>query len=958
MTSDGAHTDRLLEQIATLGDDPQRRQFFGRHSELDQLQIVVDLGAEVARLFGVDLERARCLADTACWLAEANDDEPSRALADRSAANVAHSLGDTETAQKLYQQALDRFTDLGDPQEAAITRTSALLNLAFLGQHDQVVAWYRAAKRTFETLADHRRLANLEHNFGIILGRQDRWEEALDCYRFACGEFRRLDRVQDVAICLRNIAVCHINLHNFIEALRAYRAGRDYCVRHGLTRILLQIDYNIAYLHYLRGEYTRAIQLFQAARRDCEAAGDDYHTALCDLDQAEIYLDLNLVEDAANLALTAFTIFARLKIPYETAKALTFRALALSRQGRSPEPLKLLRRAREMFVNEHNQLWPALIDFYQAVVLAREHQPQDATRLARGARETFTELDMAPRAAMCELHLAELLLTLGELDRARGACNDAFSRLASLDLPALEHRAHLVLGMVEEATGDRAAALAAYQRSHHWLETLRSQLQGDDLKIAFLKDKHAVYEGLVCLTLEEDVSPSRDEQAFSYVEAAKSRALADLMGFRAHALVPRSPASSELGEQVLALREELNWLYRQIDTEEMRVGERSRKCIGGLRSRTRQKEEVLLRSLRELRTMDREFSSLQSGAVIDLETTRSSLPAGATLIEYFIARGEIFACVVDHHHLAVIPVAPATRARRLHRFLQLQLSTSTPDRPQTTRAATDEATQAHLEELYDTLIAPIRDRLQGDHLVVVPHGFLHYVPFHALHDGEAYLVDTFTISYAPSAEVFHLCSIKQTRCDDTSLVLGVADERAPHIVEEAQAVATSLPRSTLLLGEAASAEALRRSGSACRYLHIATHGLFRRDNPMFSAIQLGTERLSLFDLYELQLAAEMVVLSGCGTGLNAVLGGEELVGLTRGLLYAGAQSVLVTLWDVHDASTAAFMRLFYEHLTAGAERAQALRRAMRDLRQVYPSPYHWAPFVLVGKPDGTQTKLF
>ena len=236
-------------------------------------------------------------------------------------------------------------------------------------------------------------------------------------------------------------------------------------------------------------------------------------------------------------------------------------------------------------------------------------------------------------------------------------------------------------------------------------------------------------------------------------------------------------------------------------------------------------------------------------------------------------------------------------------------------------------------------------------LILVPHGFLHYVPFHALHDGDGYLVDRFSISYAPSAGVFHLCAAKENTAQDASLVLGVADARTPRILDEVHAVADALPDATLLVGKEASEEAITKYGATCRFLHIATHGMFRRDNPMFSAIQLGTSRLSLFDLYDLQLNADMVVLSGCGTGLSAVLGADELVGLTRGWLYAGARSVLVSLWDVHDASTAIFMRRFYQHLGSGSGRAQALRRTMRDIREEFPHPYHWAPFVLVGKPS-------
>ena len=946
----------LFEEIAALSDGRERRDFFRRRPELLRASLVESLASEISRLFGVDLERAGNLADTARWIAETLDDAPSKARGIRAAANVAHSLGETDRAQTLYRDALDQFLALGEEQEAAITRSSALSNLAFLGEHAMVSDWYASAREAFETAGDRRRRATLEHNYGIILGRQDRWEEALDCYVYACDEFRRLARAQDVAICFRNIAVCHINLHDFTAALAVYSENRAYCQEQGLTRILLQVDYNIAYLYYLRGEYTRAVQLFQAARRDCQAAGDDYHMALCDLDQAEIYLDLNLVEEAARLAQAAFTIFRQLKIPYETAKALTFRAIALSRQGEATEALESLRDARQMFVRERNHLWPALIDFYRAVVLAREHRPQDAVLLARGARKTFAELGMAPRAAMCELHLAELQLALNQPDEARASCNEAFSRLAELDLPALEHRAFWVLGQVEEAIGDRKAALDAYRRSHHWLEKLRSQLQGDDLKIAFLKDKHAVYESLVRLTLDAPASRERNQTAWAYIEAAKSRSLADLMAFRAHSLAPRSKTHSASAEHVRKLREELNWLYRQIDAEVMRLSERSRRGTSVLRTRIRRQEEELLRSMRELRGTDREFTSLQSGTRVDLELVRAALPPNMTLIEYFIARGTIFVCIVHRDVLEIVPIAAASRARKLHRFLQFQLSRTAPQGPRTGSAApAEEAVAVHLEELYGVLIEPIRHHLRGDHLVVVPHSFLHYVPFHALNDGEEYLIDRFTLSYAPSAEVFHLCSTKETICEETSLILGVTDHRAPHILEEARAVATSLPQPELLLGDAASAEALRHRGATSRFVHIATHGLFRRDNPMFSAIQLGTTRLSLFDLYDLRLAAELVVLSGCGTGLNAVFGGEELVGLTRGLLYAGAQSVLVTLWDVHDASTAVFMRRFYAHLTAGAERASALRQAMRDLREAFPSPYYWAPFVLVGKP--TSEKL-
>jgi CHAT domain-containing protein len=118
---------------------------------------------------------------------------------------------------------------------------------------------------------------------------------------------------------------------------------------------------------------------------------------------------------------------------------------------------------------------------------------------------------------------------------------------------------------------------------------------------------------------------------------------------------------------------------------------------------------------------------------------------------------------------------------------------------------------------------------------------------------------------------------------------------------------------------------------------------------MFSGIRLGGSYLSLYELYQLQLPAELITLSGCSTGLNVVAAGDELLGLARGLTHAGAETSLLTLWDVQDSSSAQLMTSFYLHLAGGRRKPEALQQAMREVRSEYPHPYYWAPFVLVGK---------
>jgi CHAT domain-containing protein len=118
---------------------------------------------------------------------------------------------------------------------------------------------------------------------------------------------------------------------------------------------------------------------------------------------------------------------------------------------------------------------------------------------------------------------------------------------------------------------------------------------------------------------------------------------------------------------------------------------------------------------------------------------------------------------------------------------------------------------------------------------------------------------------------------------------------------------------------------------------------------MFSSIRLGDSYLSLYDLYHYNLPAELIVLSGCATGRNTVTPGDELMGLVRGLLQAGAQSLMLSLWDVHDASTRDFMIAFYTHLARGTPKPAAVQSAMAEIRKTHPHPYYWAPFALIGK---------
>ena len=191
---------------------------------------------------------------------------------------------------------------------------------------------------------------------------------------------------------------------------------------------------------------------------------------------------------------------------------------------------------------------------------------------------------------------------------------------------------------------------------------------------------------------------------------------------------------------------------------------------------------------------------------------QASLAADEIIIEYYAARGALCACLIGPHSFDIVPLGGLDDIREHAQLLQFQLSKFRlgPDYQRQFAPAIEAATTAHLQALYQRLIAPVRDRLDGRSLIVVPHGFLHYVPFHALHDGAAYLIDAAPICYAPSASVLHLCRQKRGTQRHTSLVLGVSDEATPHIDAEVNAVAAALPRSRVFRGRRATVARLQR----------------------------------------------------------------------------------------------------------------------------------------------------
>nr|WP_274389246.1 CHAT domain-containing protein [Paraburkholderia tagetis] len=266
------------------------------------------------------------------------------------------------------------------------------------------------------------------------------------------------------------------------------------------------------------------------------------------------------------------------------------------------------------------------------------------------------------------------------------------------------------------------------------------------------------------------------------------------------------------------------------------------------------------------------------------------------------------------------------------------------------------------DKLYALLIAPLA--LQpGERLIIVPHGALHYLPFQALHGPGGFLIEQHPVALEPSASIAMQLETRRQKVASSLVAFGnpqIAPAYAlPGAQAEVEGIAPLFASKELFLQSAATRVQFRESAPAGRVLHVATHAQADTIDPLHSRILLapttqpadGPDSLLALDVYNLKLNnVALVTLSACETGLGRIARGDEILGFTRAFFYAGATSLIVSMWPVADESTAITMRTFYAQLSQGSEAIDAMRAAqlavMKEPR--FAHPFFWAPFDLMG----------
>ena len=958
--ADRARLQQILEQAQVETLKKSSRDSYARAGELwqqlDERRLHAQALYSTAMLDFWDLndwpggaELAKQAADTYRGV-----DEDLRVRAQFLAAYAsvdAASEMDREAAAATFAVALQTYAEIAGPYEQRSDRYALAEVLRFIGalhyergNHAEADAQWQRSASIFSNIGEWHKELRVRQSLAAIAGEQGYPGKAMETFHYI---LERLPPGRDPdleAIVLQNLGASSRNFGDIDGALQAFSRALVLRQRAGDATHISAALRGLGSTYYVSGEYERATNYLQQALTSARSVGDGRS-------QAAILTYLG------NIAYLEGDFAAALEL-HRDAEAITNSA-----HGRAVRRLLM---AKDLTALGHyaealaaaEEIAGSSID--SPVVVADAHAQIGRTRLLTGEHEVAADHLQRALALYRSLRLQE-----GEADALNG------------------------LALAAQGSGRTAEAVAYGEAALDRIENLRVKVTAPELRALYTAAQRNFYETQIDILLSAERAPDeRVLAALGISERARARSLVDLL----------SAARVESRDSVdAAAAANRNRLY---DDLAARSFQRDSLLAAPLTDATAKEE--LDGVLRAITALENELTLLetQEGAsrtlsadVLTGAEIQQAIDADAVLLQYELGPRRSLVWVVKRDSVRVVALAPRATIEAAARNVLSSLQTST----------SSAATLDHqLKTLSDYVLAPIADIIRAERVLVAADGALHYVPFTVLpvmHDGaSAPLIATREVVSIPSMSALAAQRARR-RPEQPSQTLAVfadpvferTDERLTQTVasaatpsaedsfdtrsaasnlrrlsysgREARDIAALVPETALLVAEGFSAtrdRVLNADLSRYRYVHFATHGLVDSRYPALSALALSqfdqhgnalAGSLRLDDIYNLDLNADLVVLSACGTALGREIRGEGLVGLSQAFLYAGARGLVLSLWQVSDAATATLMTRFYEHmLKEGASAADALRAAQLSMaaERRWASPYYWGAFVLVG----------
>ncbi|MGH7597733.1 MAG: CHAT domain-containing protein, partial [bacterium] len=725
------------------------------------------------------------------------------------------------------------------------------------------------------------------------------------------------------------------------KALQLFEAIAD-------TANLARAEQNLADTYWLNGDYQSAL-LHQ--QRSLKRARNPKEKLLGHSTLGLILLSLGDFDKALDAEKQALQL--ALEIDEAREQATVYKNIGLVYVQKQQHQLALANFKQAAALDRQTDFTRGLL--YDHLFLGQAFQTlaQPDSALAYLAKVEVLAPNLNDQRAHAKALYSKGITTLdrGNKSLARAAFTEALAKAEASKLDEMQWRCLWRLGALSRQSGELEPAVDFYTRAIAALERQSAKIKIEEYRSGFIDNKSEIYEETVLLLLQMN----RSAEAFVFAERAKSRSFADLLasgkidlGAGAdRALLNRR---DRLLDRISFTQGKINALLQKPATETGRFE------MAALNDTLSALQKAYADILVELKAANPELADMVSVEPLPLTEVQTMLADSVALIEYFFAKDQLVSWVVDRGQARAVQT-PLDRNRLSESIVQFR------------RAIIKRAsTESFSRELYDLLVKPIEPLLtSAKQLVIVPHGVLHYLPFPALQKADStYLIDHYALALAPSATVLGFCYrkgssiLEQAQENYRVLALGnpeVGNARfdLPFAEKEITSLEQTFEQIESYARKQATSSALVAGASEANLIHLSCHGVYDERNPLFSALLLApdstnaTGRLEAFKIFGLKLNASLVMLSACETGLAKVTGGDEVIGLARGFIFAGTPSLIASLWTVDDLATAITVKRFYRYLKSGLSKAEALRQAQLVVRDQHNRhPAYWASFGLTG----------
>jgi len=944
-------------------------------------------------------------------LTRAVEDRRGEATTLTNIGSVYSSLGEKQQALEFYNQALPLLRAVGDRRGEAATLNNIGLVYNSLGEKQQALEFYNQALPLLRAVGDLGGEATTLNNIGRVYDSLGEKQKALKFLNQALPLTRAVGDRGGEASTLTNIGIVYDSLGEKQKALEFLNQALPLLRTVEDRRVEATTLNNIGAVYDSLGEKQQALEFFNQALPLRRAVGDRDGEATTLNNIGSVYDSLGEKQQALEYYNQALPLTRAVGDRGVEATTLNNIGLVYDSLGEKQKALEFLnqalpllravgdRRGEASTLNNIGLVYDLLGEKQQALELYNQALPLlRAVGDRRGEASTLNNLGL-------------VYSSLGEKQKALEYYNQALPLRQAVGDRDGEASTLGNLALVKRDQGNFTEALTQIEQAVEIIESLRTKIASPELRTSYFASQQVYYEFYIDLLMQlhqQNPNQGYDTKALHASERSRARSLLELLT-EANADI-RQSVERQLLEQERTLQQKLDAI------EKRRVELFSGNYTQQQATAIEQEREQLLSQYRDIqnqiRTTSPRYAALTQPEPLTLtEIQQQVLDDDTLLLQYSLGRERSYLWAVSKTSISSYELPPReeieTAAKQFYELLKtpgFQLE----DTRGSIRVENVKATKA-VSQLSQMLLTPVAEQLGNKRLLIVSDGALQYIPFSALPlpetSGENVvpLLANNEIVNLPSATTLGILRQEQaTRKTAPKTIAILADpvfssddervtnskqksdrtlpqqlldrsaretdigvwQRLPGTRTEAEAIMALVPDSERVHGFdfAANREMITNPElSNYRIIHLATHGLLNSTNPELSGVVLslfdeqGNSQngfLRLHDVFNLNLPADLVVLSACQTGLGQEVKGEGIVGLTRGFMYAGSPRVLVSLWNVSDAATAEMMSRFYRKmLEEGLSATAALRAAQLEMQQEtqWNAPYYWAAFTLQGE---------